>query len=203
MKRLLCLVIFGTLALSAFAQDEEGQKGFKKQNLFSGGSVSLSFFNSDFLIGANPVFGYSLANWVDAGVLVNYTYASYHDYYNLGYNDKMHQHIYGGGGFLRIFPFKFLYGQAQFEHNWVTAKYIASSGISGYTDQTITKGANSFLVGGGYCTGRDGQTKTVYGYFSVMFDLVRSVYSPYVDGYGYSIPIIRAGIHIPLFQGKQ
>ena len=201
MKRLLIIAIYSCLCLSAFAQDEEEEEtGFQKKNLFSGGSISLSFFNTDFLIGANPVFGYSLTNWLDAGVLANYTYASYHDYYTLG--DKLHQSIYGGGAFMRVFPFKFLFGTAQWEHNWISAKYFSIPGSVGLTDDKSTVDANSFLVGGGYCTGRDGQTKSVYGYFSVMFDIVRNKYSPYVDGYNRSIPIIRAGMHIPLFQGK-
>jgi len=202
MKRLLIISICSCFCLAAFAQEEEEEHGFNKKNLFSGGSVSLSFFNSNFLIGANPVFGYSLTNWLDAGVLANYTYASYYDYYNLGYDDKMHQSIYGGGAFMRVFPIRFLFATAQWEHNWIKMKYIAVSGISGYADETNTVDASSLLVGGGYCTGRDGQTKGMYGYFSVMFDVVHAINSPYVDGYNYAIPIIRAGIHIPLFQGK-
>ena len=200
MKRLLIIIICSCLGLASFAQDEEEVHGFNKKNLFSGGSVSLSFFNTDFLIGANPVLGYSLANWVDAGVLANYTYASYHTYYTAG--DKMNQSIYGGGGFLRIFPLKFLFGQAQYEHNWISQNYQSVPGSIGLSDDKSTVGADSFLVGGGYCSGRDGQTKGVYGYFSVMFDIVRKYNSPYVDGYGRSIPIVRAGINIPLFQGK-
>ena len=202
MKRLLLIFCWTCLCLAAVAQDEEEERGFKKKNLFSGGSVSLSFFNSDFLIGANPVFGYSLANWVDAGVLVNYTYAVYHNYYGIGVNDKMKQSIYGGGAFLRIFPIRFLFATAQYEHNWISAKYTAVPGVPGTADDNSTVDGDSFLVGAGYCTGRDGQVKSMYGYFSVMFDIVRNKYSPYVDGYKNSIPIVRAGIHIPLFQGK-
>lgn len=200
MKRLLIIAFYSCLCLAAVAQDEEEERGWNKKNLFTGGSISLSFFNTDFLIGANPVFGYSLTNWIDAGVLANYTYASYHDYYVLG--DKMHQSIYGGGAFLRIFPFKFLFGQAQWEHNWISAKYFSIPGTPGFSDDQSTVNGDSFLVGGGYCTGRDGQVKGMYGYFSVMFDIVRNKYSPYVDGYNRSIPIVRAGIHVPLFQGR-
>jgi hypothetical protein len=201
MKRLFIICFLSCLSFAVFAQDEKDGGNFK-ENLFTGGSVSLSFFDGAFLVGANPVFGYSLTNWADAGLVFNYTYASYKDYYNLGYNDKLRQSIYGGGAFLRIFPFRSLFAQAQFEHNWITAKYIAASGSPGYADQKITVDANSFLVGAGYCTGRDGQAKSVYGYFSIMFDIVRDKYSPYVDGYDRSLPIVRAGIHVPLFQGR-
>src|SRR5690242_3931311 len=50
------------------AQDGgNGDKGFKKENLFAGGSVTVSFFNGQTVLGADPMFGYKLANWVDAG----------------------------------------------------------------------------------------------------------------------------------------
>jgi hypothetical protein len=199
MKRLFIVCFLSCLVFIVTAQDEEEQGGGKK-NLFTGGSVSLSFFDGAFLVGANPVFGYSLANWVDAGVLVNYTYTSYRDYQE--YNDRLRQYIYGGGAFVRIFPLKFLFGQAQFERNWVKMKYLSAPGSVYYKDEITTVKANSLLVGGGYCTGRDGQNKTMYGYFSILFDIVRDNYSPYVDYPNRSIPIIRAGIHIPLFQGK-
>jgi hypothetical protein len=61
--------------------------------------------------------------------------------------------------------------------------------------------SNSILVGGGYSTGRDPVAKGVYGYLAVLFDVSRDVNSPYTDNAGRPIPIIRAGVHIPLFQG--
>ena len=200
MKRLLITCFCTCLLFTASAQDEEQEEGNGKKNFFTGGSISLSFFDGAFLVGANPVFGYSLANWVDVGVLANYTYASYQDYQE--FNDKLRQHIYGGGAFLRIFPIRFLFGQAQFERNWVNMNYISAPGSFNYTSQKSTVGANSLLVGGGYTTGRDGETKNMYGYVSILFDIVRDSYSPYVDYPDRSIPIIRAGIHVPLFQGK-
>ena len=73
----IMLVYFSFL----YAQDEEKkEKGFKKEKLFTGGSISLSFFNNTFLIGGSPVFGYSLTNWADVGIVVNYNYTSYRDY---------------------------------------------------------------------------------------------------------------------------
>ena len=51
-----------------------------KETLFTGGSVSLAFYNNTFLIGASPVFGSSVTNWLDAGLVVNYNYTSYRDY---------------------------------------------------------------------------------------------------------------------------
>ena len=185
------------------AQDEpedEGPKtGFNKENLFTGGNISLSFFNGAFLIGGNPVFGCSLTNWVDLGIVANYTYSSYKDYY--GFNDKFRQSIYGGGLFTRLFPLKFLFAQAQAEHNWIRSKYIPAPG-SGGTTEIATVSGNSLLVGGGYTTGRNPDYKSVYGYFAILFDVGNDPFSPYKDSYNRAIPIFRAGFHVPLFQGK-
>jgi hypothetical protein len=196
----LCLISFSQTVLAQAEYDDEGPKtGFHKENLFTGGNIALSFFNGAFLIGANPVFGCSLTNWLDVGLVANYTYSSYKDYYS--FNDKFRQSIYGGGLFTRLFPLKFLFAQAQAEHNWITSKYIPTVGTGG-TTQIETISGNSILVGGGYSTGRDPRGKSVYGYFAVLFDVGNDPLSPYKDSYNRAIPIFRAGFHVPLFQGK-
>ena len=196
----LCALVLGK---TLFAQDEnedEGPRmGFHKENLFTGGNIALSFFNGAFLVGANPVFGCSLTKWLDVGIVGNYTYTSYNSYYSL--NDKYRESIYGGGLFTRLFPIKFLFAQAQVEHNWIHSKYIPTSGLGG-TTQTTTMSSNSMLVGGGYTTGRDPNSKSVYGYLAILFDVGTDPLSPYKDAYNHAIPIFRAGFHVPLFQGK-
>jgi hypothetical protein len=204
-----CFLLFCLIAANVvMAQEEKEQpdRGFKKENFFTGGSVSLSFFNNTFLVGGSPVFGYSLAKWADLGVVANYTYSSYKDYNY--YGDKLRQSIYGGGLFTRLFPVKFLFAQAQIEHNWIRQKYFASGGGNSIKDQVSS---NSFLVGAGYTTGRDPHGKSVYGYLSILFDVMKETNSPYVS-YEYDpntgayreqqVPIIRAGVIVPLFQGK-
>ena len=198
-KIILALSVLALTTSSLFAQkekDEEEKKGFKKENLFTGGSVSLAFYNNTFLVGISPVFGYSIAKWVDAGIVVNYTYTSYRDY-GFVYNDKLRQKVYGGGAFVKLYPVRFLFAQAQFEHNYITQKYIPSIGNT----QTYTTDANSMLVGGGYTTGRYGPGGDMFYYLAVLFDVSGNINSPYTDSHGRSIPIIRGGIQIPLFQG--
>ena len=76
---LSALLLITASAFLRAQDDEEKEKRPFKENLFTGGSVSLAFYSNTFLIGASPVFGYSLTNWADAGVVVNYNYTSYRD----------------------------------------------------------------------------------------------------------------------------
>ena len=188
---------------SLLAQDrerEESERGFKKENLFTGGSISLAFYNNTFLVGGSPVFGYSLTNWADLGIVVNYNYTSYRDVSYYGSNDKLRQSVYGGGSFVRLYPVRFLFAQAQFERNFIKQKYIPSGGGL----STVEKyGANSFLVGGGYTTNRYADSGQPFFYVAVLFDIANSTYSPYTDAYDRAIPIVRAGIQVPLFQGNE
>ncbi len=197
-KYLLAFFILGST--SAMAQDigtGEEPKGFQKNKLFTGGSISLSFGSGQFIGGVNPVLGYSLLRWIDAGVVLNYTYASTKNYQ--AFNDKLRQSVYGGGAFTRIYPVKFIFVQAQAEHNFINVKYENSTGLTEKYDES----ANSFLVGGGYTTGRDPGSGKPYAFISILFDIGGDSNSPYVDNTGSAQPLYRAGINIPLFQGKK
>lgn len=200
--KLIAIVLLSSLSFSnVFAQDKEEKeekKGFKKENLFTGGSISLAFYNNTFLVGGSPVFGYNITNWIDAGIVANYNYTSYRDY-NFVFNDKLRQSVYGGGAFAKIYPVRFLFAQAQFEHNIIKQKFIPNAGQT----ETYSESANSFLVGGGYTTGRMKDDKAIFYYVSILFDISNSLNSPYTDGYGRTIPIFRAGLQIPLFQGAR
>jgi len=195
-KVILACFLFSWLI--SFAQDDSTeQRGFRKENLFTGGSVTVSFGNGTFQGGVNPQLGYSITKWLDAGVVVNYIYTSYRD--NQVFNDKLRQTIYGGGLFTKVYPVRFLFAQAQLEHNFITQKYIPPNG--GTTEKTNVN-ATSFLVGAGYATGRNPGSGNSYGYLAVLFDVMKDDHSPYRDFAGRVNPIIRAGFHIPLFQGK-
>lgn len=197
------LLIFALLfTVTVFAQDGEGdkEKGFKKENLFTGGGISLGFgFNSygnTFTIGGSPIFGYSIAKWLDAGMVVNYIYNSYKDYPYQGY--KIRVSTYGGGGFVKLYPIRFIYLQAQYEHNFSRQKQIDNFGNSA----TYKFDGNSFLVGGGYAGSRDPEFKRPFFYIGIMADVSGDRNSPYVDANGNAVPMIWTGIQIPLFQGR-
>jgi hypothetical protein len=204
MKKFILLAILFNIAICLNAQEKEEEKekekekGFKKENLFTGGSISLAFYNNTFLIGGSPVLGYSITNWIDGGIVINYNYTSYRDY-NFVFNDKLRQTVYGGGAFIKIYPVRFLFAQGQVEHNFIRQKFIPNVG----TTQTYKVDATSYLIGGGYTTGRYGAGGPPFFYLAVLFDISGNINSPYSDGYGRAIPIIRGGIQIPLFQGKE
>lgn len=202
MKKLLIVSVLAISAFSLAAQKEKEKEDEPRtfaENLFTGGSVSLAFYNNTFLIGANPVLGYSLTNWADAGVVINYTYTSYRDVYV--FDDRLRQQVYGGGPFVRLYPVRFLFAQAQVEHNFIRQKYIQSRTTGGAPTHAKDE-ANSFLIGGGYTTGRYGRGGNVFYYLSILFDISGNSNSPYTDAYGRSIPIIRGGLQIPLGQGS-
>ena len=202
------MVISSTLL---FAQEEEPDeemenKGFKKENLFTGGSVTVSFFNQQTVLGANPIFGYKLADWVDAGLAFNFLYNGARDYAR--FDDKIRQTVYGPGVFVRIYPVKFLFAQGQLEHNFSTIKYIYPGGSP---TEKLNADATSLLIGGGFAQGREKGSTTFY-YISVLFDVLKNINSPYVNvSYNPNnpseqrvdvVPIIRAGINVGLFQGR-
>ncbi len=204
MKKILTVLILVGAAHLSIAQDEErteGEKkgGFKKENLFVGGDITLGFGNSYTALGASPYFGYSINKYLDVAASFNYIYTSQRDV--LIYGDKARQTQYGPGAFVRIYPFKFVFAQAQFEHNFIKVKYLPANN-SGYLPSTDRVDANSLLLGAGYAGGREEDNKSFY-YFSISWDVLRNPNSPYVDGLGRAVPIIRAGYNIALFQGAR
>lgn len=202
MKKAIIVLVLASSFFTAMAQDEnEGEKkgGFKKENLFVGGDLTLGFSNIYTSLGISPYFGYSLNKYVDVAASFNFNYTSQRDY--VLYGDKVRQTVYGPGAFVRVYPVKFLFAQAQFEHNFIRVKYLPVQN-SGYLQTTTHVDANSFLVGAGWAGGRDAYNKSFY-YISVSWDLLRNSNSPYVDGLSRAIPIFRAGYNIALFQGRK
>ena len=186
------------LFIYAYSQDKEDRnKGFQKDRLFTGGSTTLSFFTGGSQFGIAPHFGYSLTTWADVAAVINLNYQTQRDY-NIG-GDKVHQTIYGPGAFVRVFPLRFLFAQAQFEHNFIHLKYFPPASYS-LPSQVYKDQANSLLVGAGYCGGR-GEEGNTYYYFAVLWDVLALPNSPYVDSYGRTNPIIKAGFNIGLFGG--
>ena len=225
MKNIIAVILISFLALNTYGQEEEMKPakernkesekgGFKKDHLFTGGGIELSFANTSFVGGANPVIGYSINKWVDAGLGINFSYYSnrhvIYEVYQAGIStgqyivsdDKERQTILGPIAFARVYPIKFLFVQAQGELNFISQKIIYPDATPNYkTNHTVP----SLLVGAGYCSGRQGVGDLFY-YISLSVDVLKNKNSPYVEqisnGKVNILPIIRAGLQIPLFQGK-
>ena len=209
MKNIIAVILISSLALNTYGQEEEmktvkekesqSEGWFKKDHLFTGGDITLGFSSGTTALGASPYFGYSINKYLDVAASFNFTYTSQRDY--VAYGDKARLTQYGPGAFVRIYPFKFVFAQAQYEHNFIRFKYFAVQN-SGYSDTLQHFNSNSLLVGAGYAGGRGDGNNSFY-YISVSWDLLKDKNSPYVDGLGRAIPIIRAGYNIALFQGKR
>src|SRR5882757_723158 len=127
--------------------DEGAEGGFSKNNLFLGGSLALGFGSYSFNVGVSPEIGYSLNNWLDAGVVVNFNYNSIRaDPYYTG-NIRYHTFNYGAGVFGRAYVLPFLFLTVQPEYNWqnINAKDVTSGATA-----TANANAASLLLGAGY-----------------------------------------------------
>ena len=127
MKKIALVLVLLTGFYFANAQDEntkgdEKKAGFKKENLFVGGDLTLGFSNLYTALGISPYFGYSLNKYVDVAASFNLNYISQRDY--VVYGDKVRQTVYGPGVFVRVYPIKFLFAQAQYEFNFIKLKLL-------------------------------------------------------------------------------
>ena len=196
MRILKLLLLTGSLIIGTTvkAQDEaEKTKGYDPTNWFTGGSISLGVGNGSFNAGLHPHYGYTAAKWIDFAGVVNFEYQSQRD----EFNNKYRTTVYGLGAFTRIYPVHFIFIQAQPEYNIIAQKFIPVSGTGG----KLNLNAPSLLLGGGYTTSRS--DKNSFTYLSILVDVLKDENSPYVDGFGNLLPIIRAGINIGLNRGKK
>jgi hypothetical protein len=195
--RLVLCLGFVVASATVQAQDEEADDK-PDRNLFAGGTMGLGFGNQTTSIGISPYFGKSINKYIDLAVSLNFNYTSQRDFIEL--NDKVRQTVYGPGVFARIYPVRFLFAHLQYEYNFIKLKYKPAPGSS-YAPEKLSFHAGSILVGPGYCYGRESGSS--FYYISVLWDLGKATYSPYLDNYRRAVPIIRAGFHISLNKGHQ
>lgn len=205
MKRIVSMLLATFFCINLLAQEKEvifsskdkeeetETKGFRKDMLFTGGNVNVGFFNGVTVLGATPQLGYSVAEWLDAGISFGYTYTSQ----SVASDYKVRQTILGPGAFARLFPLQFLFTSVQYEHNFIKVKEI-------YPGATYVNKVNaaSLLLGLGYTSGKEGRN-TPYYYFSIAFDVMNNINSPYRTISNEIYPVVNAGFNIPLFQGSR
>jgi hypothetical protein len=206
MKKLILFSLLVSMNTNLFAQDEEDDddKGgwFKKENLFTGGTVNVGFGNQITTLGIAPYFGYSINRFVDVAMNLQFNYVSQRDYTVFG--DKVRQKVFGPGAFVRLFPVQPVFLQAQYEFNLIRIKYIPAANGGGIQyNEKFKFDAHSLLVGIGYAGGRNFPEEKSFYYFSIMWDVGKSENSPYKDNLNRAVPIIRAGYNIALFQGRR
>lgn len=223
MKKLLfCIAILGTTLLS-FGQDKT-KKLFTKENAFVGGNFTIPILQllqgdnggggGNFMIGANPHFGYTLNKNVDVAAVLNIqsnkfdnTQANYTNLLNTGAITKVS--MLGVGTFARLYILDFAFIHIQPELNRITkkeTKYGFNSSTLQITQTQLAKVSElntSFLIGAGYKRGfNQGRT---FAYASVMYDIFTKN-SPYsnaavqtITGRPNSTPIfVRAGFNMSI-----
>jgi hypothetical protein len=201
-ERLVSIALLLMLTITSFAQEEtidEKEPFFKKENLFTGGTLNIGFGNNSTSLGASPYFGYSLNKFLDVAASVGLNYFTQRD--NIVLDDRLRQTIFTPGAFVRIFPVKFLFAQLHYEKNIINYHYIPALG-STLANERQSFRANCWLGGLGVSNGRNFNYQKSYYYFSVLWDLGDDFYSPYKDNLRRNVPVIRAGYHIALFQKK-
>jgi hypothetical protein len=158
---------------------------FKQENLFFGSGLNLGFSGQSFNIGINPEAGYSITNFLDAGLSLNLNYYSENpsNYSNVKYENLS----YGGGPFLRLWPLNFINIQVQPEFNWTSSTQKDNS-----INQTnkYNYHSQSLLIGIGYGSRYVGSR---FSYVTLMMDVLQDPFSPYRDQFNDPIPVFRAG----------
>ena len=202
MKKVIISTILLLQLFSVDAQKSDStvhaNNKFDKEKLSIGGDLTAQFYNGVTVLGINPYLSYSLYKWLDVAFDMNVSYYSQRDYPDAG--DKIRQIIYAPGVFTRIYPVHFLFLHAQYEHNFVTQKYIPNP-TYGFAEEKYKYDVNSLLLGLGYSSDRDPDDNTFY-YISIMFDVLHLPGSPYTNSYGDVTPIYKAGFNFKLFNNS-
>lgn len=193
MKKFLIASVCVLAVATAFTQNNNEAGGFKRENVFIGGSLNVGLYTGYFAIGGTPEVGYSFNEWLDGGLAFNINYTSQKSLDI--YNDPIAKYSafnYGAGAFFRVYPIENFFLQGQLENNFITYKTTdLQYDITGKN----TVNATSFLAGIGYGQRQIGQGSF---YTVLLIDLLRDVNSPYrLTNYTGTastvIPILRGG----------
>lgn len=172
--------------------DKEEKGGWKPDHLFIGSGINLGFSNG-FIIGLNPEIGYSINNFLDAGIATNLTYVTQRSYYA---NQSARYLALGAGPFLRVWPVRMIFLGGQLEFNDITYREV----VDGVTTYREKASATSLLVGLGYGNRMVGHSQF---YTSIMIDALDDVNSPYRDQFGRVMPVFRTGFIFYLGGGRK
>jgi hypothetical protein len=182
-KFLSLLFFVSVISLPAVSQKEDEKKrGWKPDHLFVGTGLNLGFSNG-FIVGLNPEVGYSINEFLDAGIATNLTYVTQRSQFA---NMSARYLAMGAGPFVRIWPARMIFIGGQYEFNDITYKEV-TNGNTTYKEKT---NANSLLVGLGYGSRMIGESQF---FTSIMVDVLNDENSPYRDQYERVLPVFRTG----------
>ncbi len=174
-----CLV----LNVFSFAQDEQPkeeqqvEKGFRKDKVFVGGNFGAAF-GSYTLINLAPQAGYRFNKTLAAGVGMNLLYIGQKQYYRGELDNKTRQGIVGLNLFGRVYPISNFMIQVQPEANYIFGSqtyYATSYNPSQYKSNLNSEIVPSVLAGGGLVMPSDAGEFII----SVMYDVLQNRNSPY------------------------
>lgn len=191
MNRLFIVLGMLSLTVSALAQDEEEKTHkFRRDNIFIGAAIGLGLSSGGFSGGANPEIGYSVAQWLDAGISTNFNYNSYSAEFNGGTRQRSFN--YGAGMFVRVFPIRSVFLQVLPEYNRINTRLKDM-----YSGQEVIykQQAPSLLLGIGYTSREIGRSSF---YTVIMFDAGDNEESPYIGYLGRKQPVLRTGFNFYL-----
>ena len=192
------LSLFILIAIASNAQTiVTNKKIIERRPVLLGGGIVVGGGAGSFQIGLNPELLKSYNEYLDLGVAMNIYYSSYrYISENTGDSEKANHTQLGMGAFIRVWPIEQVFFQIQPEYNW---RFTNARNFSDGTSGVNSVNAPSVLAGVGY-----GQhNKNGMSYFSVMFDLVNDIRSPYRMGQLRAQPIFRAGVGFPIGTKKK
>lgn len=198
MKKSLIILCMFSASFSSFAQNNNEEKKshkFRRDNIFLGGAIGLGAGSGGFSTGANPEIGYSIAQWLDAGISTNVNYYSFSAEYNGGVRQRSFN--YGGGVFVRLYPIRNVFVQVLPEYNRINTNL--RSAFTGER-QKLSQEAPSLLLGAGYTSREIGRSSF---YTAIMFDVGTNTNSPYISYLGRKLPILRTGFNFYLRPKKR
>lgn len=188
---LLLMLITSVVSFAQYKGEEEKERGFKREQLYIGTGLNVGF-SQGWILGLNPEVGYSLNNFLDAGIATNINYITQ----NLGSGYSYKFFAFGGGPYLRGWIINQFFVTGQYEFNRITEKYKDP-----YGTVRTTYTSPSLLVGAGYGSRQIGRSQF---FTSIMVDVLRNPNSPYIDRQTSSmLPVFRTSFMFYLRPKKE
>jgi hypothetical protein len=189
--KILILLLFNIVTISAFAQTEEDPSVSNlpfNQRLVFGGGFGLQFGNVT-LLDLSPTIGYRLSDQLTLGTGISYKYNHIKDYTvdpNTGSWYDYASNVYGGSIWARYYVLQNIFAHAEIEQLRINYRYTS---FSAQQPVRVKDGVDvtSVLVGAGYRQPLGGR---VFFNILVLFNLNEGNYTPYNN------PIIRAGVSV-------